>query len=262
MEPEVGDLLDERARRPPPRRRARPRAPPPPPCARRLRDRRGARRRTSPRAASLALLDPAPEPRREARLGAGVTARGPAGRTRRRIASPSQSSRSSSTASVFAGRLALAPELLPRAAPEPRLAGLARAAQRLLVHPGEHQHAAARRVLDDRGRQIRTFHPASFELALELADALRPLVHDRGDERRLGAGGERVREVRCLAGAAGGDHRRLDGVGDRAPSAPGRSRPACRRRRSRSAGARLRRARPPHAPTRRRRARAACGRRA
>src|SRR5205823_12793344 len=60
------------------------------------------------------------------------------------------------------GRLALAPELAAGAAPEPRLAGVARAAQRLLVHPREHQHAAVVGILHDRRSQILTGHPASF----------------------------------------------------------------------------------------------------
>src|SRR6185295_875240 len=48
--------------------------------------------------------------------------------------------------------------------------GLARAPERLLVNPGQHEDAAARRVLDDRrhelpGAQILMFHPASFSSA-------------------------------------------------------------------------------------------------
>ena len=105
-----------------------------------------------------------------------------------------------------AGGLALVPELAARAAPEPRLAGLARAAERLLVHPGEHQHAAVVGVLDDRRGQLRDRPSGLLQLALQLRQPLRPLVDDRRDERRLGAGLERLGEVRGLAGAAGGDH--------------------------------------------------------
>src|SRR5581483_2666484 len=50
-----------------------------------------------------------------------------------------------------AGALALVPELLARAAPEVRLAGLARPLQRLLVHVGEREHLACAGVLDDAG---------------------------------------------------------------------------------------------------------------
>ena len=52
-----------------------------------------------------------------------------------------------------AGRLALAPELLPAPAPEPRPAGRQRPPQRRLVHVRHHQHVAAGRVLDDRHDQ-------------------------------------------------------------------------------------------------------------
>src|SRR5581483_1419916 len=49
-----------------------------------------------------------------------------------------------------ARRLALAPQLLARPAPEPGLARLAREPLRLVVHPREHQHAPGARVLHDR----------------------------------------------------------------------------------------------------------------
>src|SRR5262249_31807160 len=63
----------------------------------------------------------------------------------------------------------LVPVLPPRPAPEPRLAGLARPPQSLVVHPGEHEHATVGDVLDDRrhqltdrrARQLLTGHPAS-----------------------------------------------------------------------------------------------------
>ena len=113
-----------------------------------------------------------------------------------------------------AGRLALVPELLARAAPEPRLAGLARAAQRLLVHPGEHQHAAVVGVLDDRRASDPDRPSGLLQLALQLRQPLGPLVDDRGDQRRLGAGLERLGQVRGVAGAARGDHGHGDRVGD------------------------------------------------
>src|SRR5207244_798477 len=62
-------------------------------------------------------------------------------------------------------RRALVPVLLPRPAPEPRLTRLARLSQRLLVHPREHQHTLGGRVLNDRGGQLRTFHPSSLNSA-------------------------------------------------------------------------------------------------
>ena len=100
------------------------------------------------------LGDRPPEPRREAGLGTGVRRR-PAGRTRRRTASPSQSSRSSSTGEGAPRGLALVPQLPPRAAPELGLAPSSRVRQRLLVHPGEHEHAPGLGVLDDRRAEVR-----------------------------------------------------------------------------------------------------------
>src|SRR5919204_1934023 len=91
-----------------------------------------------------ALGDHAPEPRREARLRAGV-ARGAGG---------PHSQQDRVAVAVLAqllerervpGRPALVPVVLPRARPEPRLAGLARQAQRLVVHPREHQDAVGLR---------------------------------------------------------------------------------------------------------------------
>src|SRR3954451_23748994 len=96
------------------------------------------------------LGDDAPQPRGEARLRAGV-ARGA-------VRADAQQDRVA--VAVLAqllyrhrvpGRLALVPVLAARAAPEPRLARLARAAQSFVVHPGEHQDVAARGVLDDGG---------------------------------------------------------------------------------------------------------------
>src|ERR671920_989755 len=50
--------------------------------------------------------------------------------------------------------LALVPELLARARPEPRLAGLARAPERLVVHVRERQHLAGAGVLDYAGQKV------------------------------------------------------------------------------------------------------------
>src|SRR5207302_10721477 len=107
-----------------------------------------------------ALDNATPEPRGEAGAGAGV-----AGGPRRQDAKQNRVA-----VAILAdlldgerapGRLALVPVLPPRARPEPRFARLARASERLVVHPGEHQHAAVARVLDDRGLQLRIGHPAS-----------------------------------------------------------------------------------------------------
>src|SRR5439155_23949621 len=59
-----------------------------------------------------------------------------------------------------AGRFALVPETVAGAAEEMRLTALARQADRLVVHPGEHQHAAAVCILDDRRGELR-LHPAT-----------------------------------------------------------------------------------------------------
>src|SRR5207237_9218656 len=80
------------------------------------------------------LGDDAPEPRREARLRAGV-ARGP-----RRTHAEQDGVAVAVVLQLLdrervPGALALAPELLPRAAEEVRLAGLARQAQCFVVHP-------------------------------------------------------------------------------------------------------------------------------
>ena len=52
-----------------------------------------------------------------------------------------------------AGRRALVPELVARAAEQVQLAGLARLGERLCVHVGERQHLAGGPVLDDAGGQ-------------------------------------------------------------------------------------------------------------
>ena len=113
------------------------------------------------------------------------------------------------------------PELLPGAAPEPRLAGLARAPLGLGVHPGEHQHAAALGVLDDRRAELalRGHQAASrgtprvAQLVAERDEPGRVFVQDRGEERRLGDL-ERGGDVGGGAGAARGDHGHRDGVAE------------------------------------------------
>ena len=113
-----------------------------------------------------------------------------------------------------AGRLALVPELLARAAPEPRLARLARAAERLLVHPGEHQHAAVVGVLDDRRGQIRTGHPASFSSRFSSGSRSGRSWTIDAISAASAPACERLGQVGGVAGAAGGDHGHGDGVGD------------------------------------------------
>ena len=113
------------------------------------------------------------------------------------------------------------PVLLPRAAPEPGLAALAGAPQRLLVHPGEHQHAAAAGVLHDRRHQlaraqILTFHPASFSSAFSSGSRSGRSCTIEATIAASAPDLERRGEVRGLAGSARGDHRHLDGVGERA----------------------------------------------
>ena len=162
-----------------------------------------------------ALGDAAPEPRREAGLGARVAGR------------PVRADAHEDRVAVAvllqlldveerAGGLALVPELLPRAAEEPGLAGLLRAPQRLLVHPGQHQNAVRVRVLDDRRLQIAfgsAILPPSAPASSTGCRSGR-LVDDRRDERRLGARLERLGEVRDGAGAARGDDRNGHCVAD------------------------------------------------
>ena len=87
---------------------------------------------------------------------------------------------------------ALVPVLLPRAAPEPGLAALAGAPERLLVHPGEHRgrgrspRPGRSRAVSSPGSQPHV--PSRLpQLGLQLGQPLGPLVHDRGDDRRLGS---------------------------------------------------------------------------
>ncbi len=144
------------------RRQAPPRGPPRRPCARPTRGRRAARRRRSPRAA------PSRARRSAARARARSSSRRPCGRRGRRAGRGAGSRRRRSRRGSPRPRASM-PEVSPlcqysspRAAPEPRLAALARPAQGLLVHPREHQHAAGLGVLHDRGRQLRIGHPRSF----------------------------------------------------------------------------------------------------
>ena len=161
---------------------------------------------------------------------------GPAGRTRRSSASPSQSSRISSTASVFPEVSPLRQQLLARAAPEPRLARLARQPLRLRVHPGEHEHAAVAGVLHDRRPQLRLHR----EDGRRGRAARREATTSRaGSSCRIDAS-----SAACDTSSAAATCCALPAPPDaitgsdtasrrRARAARGRSRPACRRGRSR-----------------------------
>src|SRR5204862_7134392 len=79
---------------------------------------------------------------------------------------------------AVARRLALAPELLAAAAPEPGAAGRERAPQRLLVHPAHHEHLVRALLLDDGGDE-----------AVGVVAHRRQLLLGGGDGRRDGRGG-------------------------------------------------------------------------
>ena len=157
VEDEVGRLRDERVPVAARRRRRSSRPPPRRPSA------RSARTPASRSDDDVRALRPlAPRARRSsARAPARSTSASRCG-TRARpdaraasSASPSQSSRISSTASTLPDVSPLRQSSLARAAPEPRLARLARQPLRLGVHPREHEHAPVGRVLDDRGAKLR-----------------------------------------------------------------------------------------------------------
>ena len=137
-------------------------------------------------------------------------------------ASPSQSMLTALTYWRVARRVALAPVLLARAAPERHAAGRQRAVQRLVVHPAEHEHLARVVLLHDAATR-----PCSSRL------------------RRAATAGSRV-------GAAGIlDRRRDRSVRQRAATVPG----AGPRRPHRAASARLRHPGAVHRRVVRRRAR-------
>ncbi len=183
------------ARPTPTRLRAPPRRPPPPPFARRAADRRPALTTYDPVGSRLhALLDPPPEPGREARHRARVT-----GRARR----PDAQQERIAVAVVaqlldrerVARRLPLAPEPSPRAAPEPRLA-TSRASAGAPPRPSTRASALDRSRRPGRSQASDPDVPSRLlELELQLAQPLRTLVHDRRDERRLGPCLERLREM-------------------------------------------------------------------
>ena len=103
--------------------------------------------------------------------------------------------------------------------------------------------------------------PAAASASLTSRDPVAAVVEDRGAQDGVRAGLEPVDQVLRLAGAAGRDHRHVDGGRDRARQIAARSRPASRRGPCSSAGSRPRRARRPRAPTRPRRGPSASARR-
>src|SRR5581483_8092187 len=147
---------------------------------------------------------------------------GPAGRTRSRIASPSQSSRSSSTARVEPDVSPLCQSsarlrLQNHASPVSRVSCSARSSIQasMSTRPSSASWTIAARSAPS-GPAPRPHRPsARLELATQLRQPLGILVHDRGDERRLRPGLERLREMARAAGATGGDDGNLDGVRDR-----------------------------------------------
>ena len=104
------------------------------------------------------VLDQRAVGRRRRRGGRSTTSRrcgrtAPSGSHRYSTTSPSQSMRTSRTASVLPERLALAPRRLARPAPEVRGAGRQRRRQRLAVRPREHAHHPGARLLRDHRHQ-------------------------------------------------------------------------------------------------------------
>ncbi len=127
-------------------------------------------------------------------------------------------------------RRPLVPRLLARAAPQVKLAGLARARQRLLVHVGEHQHLAAAPVLHDTG------HEAPLVVCDLIVDRLLgPCAHSLDCRSRpVGPGFRQTPkddDIRARTQAARGDRQGGRGQDDR-----GRS-PRHPRRRKRGARA-------------------------
>ena len=189
---------------------------------------------------------------------------GPAGRTRSRIASPSQSSRISSTASVLPEVAPLCQSSAATAAPEPRLAGLARAPERLLVHPGQHQHAAVVRVLDDRGAAQPSGSAIPPPSARASARAAAPGARGRSTRRSAASAPASNASARCRAQPAPPDAitGTVTAVGDRAGQlevvAVARAVGVDRGEQHLARAA----ARPPPRPSRPRRCRAGCGPRA
>ena len=77
--------------------------------------------------------------------------------------------------------------------------------------------------------QARIAKPGGAERLLDLGDAVRAVVEDRGGQDGVRAGLQALDEVLRLADPAGGDDRHLDRGADRPRERRARSRPGCRR---------------------------------
>jgi hypothetical protein len=154
--------------------------------------------------------------------------------------------------------------------------GQSRAA--IAVHEGEHHDAPAAVLGDGRDHAVGVplervqpgegmvevghdrsqahFDAARCHVFLGLAHGVFAEMEDRGSEHRIGvAFGHAVDQVLQVADAARGDHRNAAPPRIPCASAPGRSRPSCRRGPCWSAGSRRRRRQPCAAPIRPRRGR-------
>ena len=222
MEPEVGELRDEPLVALGRRRRAPPRPPPRRPCA---------RTRLRPSSSSAATYEPsgrsrarsatrAPEPRREARDASpcGTPARsaaraGAARRRRSRRAAPRRRACCPDVSPLCQSRLR--ERLQNHASPVSRVGASASSS----IHASISTRPLSG-VLDDRRRAAqaasRSGTPSSRSSSRRSASRCRVLVQDRREQRRL-RDLERLGDVARVAGAARGDHRHRDRVGDRAP---------------------------------------------
>ena len=235
VEPEVGELLDQALVRLATRRRAPPRRPPPRPCA---------RRRPGPARAGAATYEPCGRSFARSATRARATARstraspvwqaGPAGRTRSRIASPSQSSRISSTASVFPDVSPLCQSscrerLQNHASP---LSRVRRSASSSIQASIRTRPVSASWTIAGRQRPDRAIPaPSARSSARAAARAA------RGRSRRCSAASAPTANASARWRASPAPPEAITGtstgLGDRRASARGRSRRACRRRRSR-----------------------------
>src|SRR3954468_21417868 len=141
---------------------------------------------------------------------------GPAGRTRSRIASPSQSSRSSSTASVF-------PDVSPlcQSCSRERLQNQASPVSRVRLSASSSIQAsistrplsASWTIAARSSGCIAEGHAGGAQLAAKRREPVGVLVEDRGEQGRL-RNRERLDDMLGPAGSAGGDDRDGDRLGD------------------------------------------------
>ena len=207
------------ARRSRRRRRAPPRRPPPPLSGPRLRrPGRGARQRRSLRGGSPRAR------RRHARATARSTTRPPCGtrgrRGRREGGSRRRRSRRGSPRSQGCCRRSRPCASTPAAIGSRTTPRRSRGCGGAPLRPSRRASTPGR--CPRPGRSRASARPGSdpdvpsrlLQLRFELGQSLRPLVHDRGDDRSLGSHLEGGRQMRCLTGSAGGDHRHLDRLGE------------------------------------------------